>query len=179
MHSQQDLKMAEAFLSQLAGQEACHQFRVIHKNGSAQNICGTFAESKDKLMRANERGAGIFVVVNETGGKSGKDANVVGVNAVFLDLDGAPLAPVREEVLLPHLIIETSKDKYHVYWKMKNFPVDRFKAVQKAIARRFDGDSSVCNLSRVMRVPGFFHHKGDPFLSTVVEASRPPGLHFE
>ncbi|WOG26278.1 DUF5906 domain-containing protein [Endozoicomonas sp. 8E] len=166
-----NLDMAEAFLNHLAGREACHQFRVIHKNGSAQNICGTFAESKDRLMRANQQCAGIFVVVNETDGKGGKDANVVGVNAVFLDLDGAPLAPVKKEgVLPPHMITGTSPDKYHVYWKVENFPVDQFKPVQKAIARRFDGDSSVCNLSRVMRVPGFLHHKGDPFLSSVLEA---------
>lgn len=174
-YAQQDLNMAESFLNQLAGQEACHQFRVIHKSGRAQNISNTFAECKDQLMRANQQGAGIFVVVNKTDGKGGKDANVVGVNAVFLDLDGEPLAPVmEEEVLLPHLIIETSNGKYHAYWKVENFPVDQFKPVQKAIARRFDGDSSVCNLSRVMRVPGFLHHKGEAFLSRVMESSDQP-----
>jgi hypothetical protein len=47
-------------------------------------------------------------------------------------------------------------------------PLDRFKPFQRELAHVFGGDPSVCNLSRVMRVPGFLHQKGEPFLSRVL-----------
>ena len=42
---------------------------------------------------------------------------------------------------------------------------EQFGAVQKAIAARYGGDPSVHDLPRVVRLPGFIHRKGKPFLS--------------
>ena len=47
-------------------------------------------------------------------------------------------------------------------------PLDRFKSFQRELAHTLGGDPSVCNLSRVMRVPGFLHQKSEPFLSRVL-----------
>src|SRR5512144_2779908 len=40
------------------------------------------------------------------------------------------------------------------------------------LAKRYNGDPKVIDLPRVMRVPGFFHRKGEPFLTHIVEANE-------
>jgi hypothetical protein len=125
------------------------------------NLSGTFDDKKGELRSRNAEGAGVFVVVNEGGHTS---AEITRVRAVFADTDGAPLEPIVE-ALTPHCVIATSPGKFHVYWLVDNdFPLDRFTPIQKAIARKFGTDGKVCDLSRVMRLPGFAHQKSDPFM---------------
>ena len=42
--------------------------------------------------------------------------------------------------------------------------------MQLALAERFNGDRAVKDLSRVLRLPGFFHAKGERFLSRIISA---------
>ena len=72
------------------------------------------------------------------------------------------------------MVAESSPGKYHVYWLVTDFPLDRFAPVQVAIANKFGTDASVKDLSRVMRMPGFYHNKNEPFLSRLVALE--PGL---
>ena len=128
---------------------------------------GTFSEHRNELARLNKAGAGIFVTVNKTDGRGRKKENVTVVRAVFLDLDGAPLPD--EWPIEPHLIVESSPGRYHAYWLVEgNFPLTQFEGVQKAIAAKFHGDPAVCDLPRVMRIPGFLHQKHTPFLSRII-----------
>lgn len=55
----------------------------------------------DALARWNVRGAGVFVTVNATDGNGRQTHNIQRVRALFVDLDGAPLAPVLEAALAP------------------------------------------------------------------------------
>jgi hypothetical protein len=109
----------------------------------------------------NARRAGVFVTVAATDGKGRQAHNVERVRAVFVDLDGAPLAPVLQAGLEPHIVTESSPGRWHCYWLTDDCALDQFELVQRALARRFGGDPSVHDLSRVMRVPGFRHWKGD------------------
>ena len=129
--------------------------RVLH--GSFEKHCPT-------LEKLNDRGAGIFVTVNETNLNGRKADNIVRIRAVFADLDDAPLKPVREFGLRPHIIIETSPNRWHAYWLTKELPLDEFTNIQKIIASRFRSDPAITDRSRVMRLPGFYHCKGEPFL---------------
>jgi hypothetical protein len=38
-----------------------------------------------------------------------------------------------------------------------------FKPIQVALAKALGTDEKICDLPRVMRLPGFFHLKGEPF----------------
>ena len=130
------------------------------RNDLVGNVSGTFHEVEEKLRERNADGAGVFVVINH-GGHTG--AEITKVRAVFADTDGAPLEPIVE-ALTPHCVITTSPGKFHVYWLVDDaFPLDRFTPIQRAIARKFGTDCKVSDLSRVMRLPGFAHNKGDPF----------------
>jgi hypothetical protein len=134
----------------------------------AQVLHGTLAEHAVELKRLNERGAGIFVTINETNGKGRKAENVVRVRAVFVDLDGSPLDPVLHNGHPPHIVTETSPGRWHVYWRAVDVTREEFAGVQKALAARFDGDKAVHDLPRVMRLPGFTHRKGKPFVTRIV-----------
>ena len=57
------------------------------------------------------------------------------------------------------MIIKTQKS-LHVYWFMdESAEVLRFRGIQKALVKHFDGDPMCANESRAMRLPGFMHCK--------------------
>ncbi|HYA43199.1 MAG TPA: DNA-primase RepB domain-containing protein, partial [Syntrophobacteraceae bacterium] len=120
----------------------------------------------ETLAEENRKGAGVFVVVNETTGDEDKD--VTAVRALFVDLDGAPLEPITGNAVKPHILIESSPEHYHAYYLVSDCPLERFKPLQRALAKRFNGDNNIVNLSRVMRLPGFLHQKAAPFMTRII-----------
>ena len=136
---------------------------------------GTLEDHDQALIDLNRQGAGVFVMVNKGDGKvhAGNktcrtNKNVIRVRAAFVDLDGSPLDPVLEAKVLPSIIVQSSAGRWHAYWRLDDCPLDRFKQVQSALAKKFAGDPSVNDLSRVMRLPGFLHQKGEPFMTRIV-----------
>lgn len=171
--SNQPTADAVRFLRQLAP-DGLLTFQTFAEGGArARNLSrilhGKYEEHADTLTKLNERGAGVFVMVNAGDGKGRKRDNVQTVRAVFVDLDGAPLDNIKQSPLPPHLVCESSSGRYHAYWLVQGLALTEFTPVQKALASRFSGDPTVCDLARVMRVPGFMHRKADPFLSRLLE----------
>lgn len=157
---------SQAFLILLGSTSKEFNFRTFsdkresNRSGLVGKFSGKIANCEPALRQLNAKGAGVFVVIND-GGHT--DGSIARVRAVFADTDGAPLGPIVQ-ALKPHCVISTSPDKWHVYWLVdQEFPLDQFKPVQQAIARKFHSDHSVCNLSRVMRLPGFLHNKKEPY----------------
>lgn len=178
-----NLVLARRFLTTLSHCDETEDFTfqvIPERNGVASNsrpevLHGLFDDLKEKLAVANRNGCGIFVTINRTDGKGRKGENIIGVRAVFVDLDGSPLQPVLEAPLEPHMVIQTSPDRYHAYWIVDGIACDEFTPIQKDLASQFNGDPQVVDLSRVMRLPGFCHLKGTPYLSTIVnESCQPP-----
>ena len=83
------------------------------------------------------------MTVNETDGTGRQAHNVKRVRAAFVDLDGAALTPILDAELEPHIVGECSPGRYHAYWLSDDCPLDQFERVQRALARRFNGDPSV------------------------------------
>ena len=128
-------------------------------------------ETAGNLERLNKIGAGVFVTVNKTDGRGRRKQNVTGVRAPFVDLDGSPIDPVRVWRLKPYIIIESSPNKYHVYWRHDgSIKLKGFKQLQLKLAAKFNGDTSVHDLPRVMRLPGTWHQKNKdaPFRTRIV-----------
>ena len=134
----------------------------------ARKLHGTDQHVIDELDRLQQQGAGVYLMVNEGDGKGRSAKNVVRVRALFVDLDGAPLEPVKE--FEPDLTIESSPGRYHAYWLVKDCPLDDFRTAQKALAAKFNSDPIVIDLCRVMRVPGYLHLKGEPFRTRILHA---------
>lgn len=124
---------------------------------------GTLSQHAAELQRLNNNGAGVFVTINETDFKARTIENIVRVRAVFSDTDGAPLEPHQNCELKPSVVIATSPQSWHVYWGVSELPLDKFKPVQWRIAEKFGSDTTVNDLPRVMRLPGFYHRKAEPY----------------
>jgi len=142
-----------------------HTFQTFCDKGINKKLIkqlhGTIEEHLDELTKLNQKGAGVFFTVNETNLKGRTTEHIKSVRSLFIDLDGYPL-PKKFE-LQPHLIVETSPKKYHCYWLCNDVPLVSFSLFQQALSFKYNADSKVKDLPRVMRVAGFFHNKRKPF----------------
>lgn len=171
-----DLEMANLFLSRIAPDHEI-TFQVFDETKSRFPVIpsvlhGTFEKNYRLLVKYNNTGAGIFFMVNQGdgikkfGAKSVRtEANVIRVRALFVDLDGAPIEPLIDHSLRPHIVVRSSPDKYHAYWIVDDVPLNRFSELQSRLALQFNGDRSVKDLPRVMRIPGFYHLKNEPVIT--------------
>jgi putative DNA primase/helicase len=136
---------------------------------------GSLDQHWDTLCRLQAQGAGVFVTVNETDGKGRTAANIVRVRACFVDLDKGEPLPEKFHAE-PHIIVESSRSKWHVYWLVRDCPLDRFTALQERLIRAYGSDGKPKDLPRVMRLPGFVHQKVEdgvrspPFRTRLIEA---------
>ena len=158
-----DLDQAARFLKFLDPREERFTYQVFPDRDGAPTFVshGPLFAVADHLVRANEDGAGVFVMIAAGDLQGRKRANVRRMRLVFVDLDGAPLpSPLEHQA---HAIVWTSPGRAHLYWRVADVPIDLFRAVQKGLATTFGGDPSVCDPPRVMRLPGFLHQKRDPY----------------
>src|SRR5262249_18023514 len=138
------------------------QRRKQHRGGDpfGRTLPGRLSDLTTQINSLTKQGAGIYVTVNEVrNGEPRTNDNVSRVRAVFVDLDGAPIQPVRDWTLSPHIIVESSPGKFHAYWITHDTPLDQFTTLQKKLATLFKGDPAVCDLARVLRLPGGLHQK--------------------
>jgi putative DNA primase/helicase len=130
---------------------------------------GKIGGMTDTLRKHNARNRGIFFVVN-FGGDT--DSEITRVNAQFVESDNGTFDEQWERVqafqLPPSLVVKTRKS-LHCYWLVKSAKVEKFRHVQKQLVAQFDGDPACINESRVLRLPGFNHCKGEPVPVTVVK----------
>jgi hypothetical protein len=172
-----DRSSAVRFLQSLGGR--AFTFQAFDDNAARKNralariLHGTIDQHFAQLEDLNRKGAGIFVTINRTDGKGRGHHNIIGVRAVFVDLDGSPLAPVMSWALSPHIVVESSLGRFHAYWLLDGTvtPTD-FGGLQKRLAKLFDGDPVVHDLPRVLRLPGFLHRKRRPFRTRIVHLNR-------
>ena len=157
---------ASVFFSLLNDSNHNYDWRAIGVAG-VTSFRGCLEDHRKKLNALNKAGYSIFVTINETDGKDIKGANVTRVRALFADFDGSPLSNLDRIPLKPSFTVNTSPGKHHAYWLIDDCPLDQFKPMQQALAQILESDPAVCDLGRIMRVPGFYHLKGDPFMVTI------------
>ncbi|MEI7620863.1 MAG: hypothetical protein WCJ57_04845, partial [Candidatus Falkowbacteria bacterium] len=72
----------------------------------------------------------------------------------------------------PTMVIETANG-IHSYWKISDGTVTtesklKCENIIWAIINKFDGDPGSKDLSRILRMPNFYHNKGTPFLCKII-----------
>ena len=166
----QSFDEAARFLSALDPTADVFQFRTFGDvaKRAGKKLSGSLSEVFGALAERNAAGDGVFVVVNE-GGQTAD--SITRIRGVFLDLDGAPVEAVQRFSLVPHVAVESSPGRFHAYWRTDGLALGEFADLQRAIAAQFGGDKTINDLSRVMRLPGFLHHKREPFASRIVHVS--------
>lgn len=173
---------AQKFLDYLGGHTKCWHFQSFddkHKGGAATTPRGPFtAVLADTLAVVNNHGGGVFVAVNSHSPRLVRaKKNSTHINALFIDIDDGDAEVAKGKMLLAiktlpaTMVVESSPSKYHVYWCLadsESIPVVDFGRWQRKLAKEFDSDPVIHNTDRVMRVPGFLHQKGEPFLARII-----------
>ena len=128
----------------------------------ARILHGSLDQNWNVLVELSKAGAGIYVTINKTDFRGRSASNIISVRAYFVDLDGAPLANLRRLQSIPHLFTQTSRGRFQVFWRVIGGRLQTFAGTQSRLATLLGGDPSVCDLPRVMRLPGFPHQKDQP-----------------
>ncbi len=167
-----DAKEANRFLEALDPGAERWTFQTINDKGGRSGLAQIFHSSLDdalsQLNFLQDGGAGVFVTVNETDLNGRTAGNITRIRAIFADCDGTDPQQMLDS-LQPHIVIESSPGKFHLYWVVSDCLLDQFKPVQQAIAKVYGTDGKVCDLPRVLRLPGSWHQKSEPFQSRVIE----------
>jgi len=168
----QPLEDAIKFLS-ILDQGGQFTFLTLDDSKTGKPVCrvlhGKLEDHVVELKRLNMDGAGVFVAINETNGIGRKASDIVRVRAHFIDSDHEPIEEVcKRFTLTPHIVVETSEGKGHAYYLVSDTPLDEFKEIQDRLIKALGTDPSVKDLPRVMRLPGFYHMKGDPRLVKLI-----------
>lgn len=169
----QSYEMAASYLSALGGDQV-QEFRAIHdriKDIPARPRRGTLEECWPWLVEQNNQGYGIFVTPAVMDGQGRMLENVSYLRANYADLDEIDatqqLARTQQFSPAPSFCVASSPGKFHVYWVVQPYTGnDRFELVQRKLRQSFNGDKSIIDPTRVMRLPGFYHLKGDAHLVT-------------
>lgn len=178
-----DFEEARLFMELLTGSpNTTVTFQTFHDKGNngrlAQIIHGSVSQCEGRLTTLNECGAGVFVTINETNGMGRTKNDIVSIRAVFMDCDtpeADPLRLIEESGFDPDWIVESSPGKFHAYRRVSGFPLDEdlFRGVQLLLADRVQGDEKVKDISRVMRLPGLLHQKGESVMTRVHKVPHP------
>lgn len=124
-----------------------------------------YANIVEKLRKYNRNAGFVSFTVNATDGEGRKKKNITEIRAFFVDLDGVPLLPVDDYPLTPSVVVNTSPGKYHLYWLVRDVPLDIevYEHYLKQLAYLFGGCEGVTDISHAMRLPGYFHMKENAY----------------
>ena len=169
-----DPSAAQHFLTRLDETAEQWTFQTFDDNRNRKDpeltriLHGSLDGHLPTLTGLNQRGAGVFVTVNETDLRGRRKSNIVRVRAVWQedDGDGKPIP------LEPHVVVESSPGKHHRYLFVDGLSLDEHTAVQETLVTRFGSDPNAKDLSRVLRLPGFWHRKGKPHMVRSADESH-------
>lgn len=172
-----DLGIAKGFLNKLDPNTSNFTFQTFDDNKDRKDpkliriLNGTLEEHATALINLNAKGAGVFITVNQTDGTGRKKENIMGIRALWVEDDNgnAPAIPIE-----PHMKIESSPGKYHSYILVTGAILDEFEPVQQRLVDDYGSDPNAKDRSRVLRLPGFYHQKGDPHLVNILNSNQIP-----
>lgn len=179
----QSYEHAAAFVQALTGSlDTILNFRAVHDTDKAvpgYNRTGTLAQMWSELCKLNNEGRGIFIVVNRSDGQGVDNQNITAARAQWIDLDDVSQAAARLQqaeawAIKPHFKVMSSPGKFHVYWMVEPYvPGDFFGDMQRRLISLFNSDHRIFDLSRIMRMPGFYHLKNpaEPHLVTIAAST--------
>ncbi|MBU1206448.1 MAG: DUF3987 domain-containing protein [Proteobacteria bacterium] len=107
-------------------------------------------------------------------GNNGKKDGIVENPMVWVDKDLGPLKPILEGPFPPSAVVETSTDRFQVYWKLRE-PADKSEIpmvgnTNKRLASYFQGDMNATDASHILRISGTYNFKYQPpFLVRVIQ----------
>lgn len=168
--------------------------------GNPQILHGSIAELGSQLAKLNRQGHGIFVTTQCMDGNGRSSANFSQLRSCFIDIDARsggklPAGWYSESAfddaskrrggrkasagLRPQIIVESSPGSFHCWWLLEDGDtpeeanrLELWRGVQRRLVQKFNSDpAGSTDVTKVLRVPGFLHQKGEPHLVRVVRAA--------
>ncbi|GHU73398.1 hypothetical protein AGMMS49992_11810 [Clostridia bacterium] len=134
---------------------------TIFKGMKLESSVANMPAMMETLHKHNQQHRGVYFVVNYGGHE---DSEIKRINAQFVECDDLTFEEQQAQIdafpLPPSIVVKTAKS-LHVYWLMRDAKVCDFRRIQKKLVAQFHGDPVCVNESRVLRLPGFYHCKGD------------------
>lgn len=114
---------------------------------------------KAEHSTSTEHNPTFHVTLNQTNVLGRKRENILAPRVLCLDLDwhlnDQEYSEIRD-TFSPTLIVESSPNKYHYYWKISpDISLPEWSDMQLGLAFGFKGDLNLRNISATIRVPGF------------------------
>lgn len=144
-------------------------FDDIWKNKSLARIAPRTEGNLELMEDINSNGAGVFFSVNSMERGKRSISSVTGVNARICEMDDYTKEEQKQKIhdcpIRPSMVVE-SKKSYHMYRFSEDGTVEKRKEICKGLRDYFDWDPAVVDISRVLRVPGYYHLKDrdDPYM---------------
>lgn len=143
--------------------------------------------SELKLLRRKfpDRNVEMHVAVNETNGKGKTLECIKNPRVILVDIDtptDREKIKILCEVYTPGLVVRSSPDKYHLYWKISpTIPLEVWSQLQLAFNHKLGGDLEKAQTTTLIRVPGFPRLTKDnqPFMPEVVYLKNGPPQEFD
>ena len=165
----QNREMASKYLSILDQDEDEFTFQTFDdtkkKTPSLTRILhGSLNELWDVLVSLNNRGAGVYVTVNKTDLKGRKKANIKAIRTIYFENDNQ--IPISTVPIKSSMLVSTSKGKGHMYYlldkheSIKDDVDDKWQHIMEYLIS-LGSDPNAKDITRVLRVPGFFNQKED------------------
>lgn len=111
------------------------------------------------LITMNKEGYGVYVNINETQGKGRRKEDITRCRAAFIEDDNKSLAKALP--IQPSITIESSPGKHHKYFLTSTTDQKTYEQVQQTLVNEYGGDPNARDISRILRVPGFYNTKRD------------------
>lgn len=144
--------------------------KVEGENTPALQITSTWEEADEW----NKKFFGIFWTVNVFNQEKRVKDNCKKILSWAIDLDAGSkqeqLAMVRKSLLIPSLVVEARRG-YHFYWNSIDARTESHKPIMDRMIEVFNADKKAADICRILRVPGFYHHKEEPFVVRVEYSS--------
>ncbi len=169
MHRNIDLSEALRYLSVLAPLEQYFTFQIVSDRDDGviapRILNGKLDDHAEELAEENHFGAGIFVAVNETNLRGRSLVDMVRPRCLWIEADDAlPQLP-----LVPSITSETSPGRHHLIYAVSDLSWEAFDYYMPVLARDYGGDFNAIDRSRVLRLPGFYHRKREPWMVRVID----------
>lgn len=182
------IDLTKAYLLALTGSiDTVCDWRVINdreKGEQGRNLRGTLADLLPTLQQYNQAAWGIFICVNAMDGQGQSLPNVAAIRAHFADIDNVAVSAEAYQRAIgsqmpPHMAVQSSEGKYHLYWLMEPYVGNDFFSIQQRKLNQVYEADDIIDATRVLRVPGFYHCKGEPKLVTCWGIHQGPRYTFQ
>ena len=176
----EDSHVVTSFLNALYGRGASGWLEIRYLADGEKPVQRWYRPQEiplDKLLSGNQAGRNVYFGVGLRRKRGGKKGDVLGIPALWVDLDGKDFAQGKPEAraaldrlpsdLAPSLVLDSGHG-IHAYWLLEptvtlngSGETERVEGILRGLAHHLGGDPAVADVARVMRLPGFLNVK-DP-----------------